>query len=365
MILDDPPSTDKPKLRPILPKLVPLNFVIEPKSPKASKKSPNTSKKLPKVDKKSPNTSKKLPKVDKKSLKEGKKKRRIFVDDDIDFVESTKDVSNLTLDPENFSHPEKEENYPAASAIAVIAQTSSATADKSKSSTTTAEPSKNSSKATAAETTETPTKATTAASQNHALSLTELSTSSKPDDSKQQELFSLTESAESLAMLPQASSTAKPQGVKAKTSMLSVTTKSKSFTSAMSSNSATSSPVVRSNHIPMQLASSLSTLCIVQCFSAYHKQFYIEYVAHQKSIVCWWFSFYVAIIFQFTMGILKPVPVRKIGRLSKGFRFMEYFTRRVKYILPDMRIDFDPNLDNACHGKFRTLSWRWSFIALS
>ena len=217
--------------------------------------------------------------MDKKSLKERKKKRRKFVDDDTDYDETKKDVSNSTLDPENFSHPEKEEKYPTASTTAVTAQTSSTTADKSKSSTITAEPSKDSSKAAAAETVETSTTAVTditataaAASQNYALSLTELPTSSMADNSKQQELFSLTGSSEPLAMLPrgplpQASSIAEPQAVKAKTLMLSATTKSKSFTSAMSSNSATSSPVVRPNHIPMQLASLLSTLCVaVQCF---------------------------------------------------------------------------------------------------
>ena len=68
---------------------MPLNFVIEQKSPKASKKSPNLSKK-------SPNTSKKLPKVDKKSLKERKKKRRKFVDDDTDYDE-TKNKNILFL----------------------------------------------------------------------------------------------------------------------------------------------------------------------------------------------------------------------------------------------------------------------------
>ena len=277
---------------------MPLNFVIEQKSPKASKKSPNLSKK-------SPNTSKKLPKVDKKSLKERKKKRRKFVDDDTDYDETKKDVSNSTLDPENLSHPEKEENNPTASTTVVTAQTSSTTADKSKSSTITAEPSKNSSKATAAETVETSTTAVTdktataaAASQNYALSLTELPTSSMADNSKQQELFSLTGSSEPLAMLPrgplpQASSIAEPQAVKAKTLMLSATTKSKSFTSAMSSNSATSSPVVRPNHIPMQLASLLSThpMCSTMFKCVPQTSLHKKFCTSKKHCLLWNFHF--------------------------------------------------------------------------
>ena len=233
--------------------------------------------------------------MDKKSLKERKKKRRKFVDDDTDYDESKKDVSNSTLDPENFSHPEKEENYPTASTTVVTAQTLSITA----------EPSKTSSKATAAETVETSTTAVTdktataaAASQNYALSLTELPTSSMADNSKQQELFSLTGSTEPVAMLPrgplpQASSIAEPQAVKAKTLMLSATTKSKSFTSAMSSNSATSSPVVRPNHIPMQLASLLSThpMCSTMFKCVPQTSLHKKFCTSKKHCLLWNFHF--------------------------------------------------------------------------